>query len=216
MAASCTIPLFPLGNALFPDGIMHLRVFEVRYLDMIRKCIANGSSFGVVPLLAGREVRTPQGHEVLADAGTLARIVESSAPMPGLLQVVCLGTRRFRLLSAREGKYGLWQGEAEILDDDEPVPIPAPLQAGADALGALIADLQQRGTPPALMPLSPPFRLDECGWVADRWSELLPLSMAEKAELLLMPDPGQRLARIHEALAQRGLLPDPPDDAQDP
>ncbi|OZI59790.1 LON peptidase substrate-binding domain-containing protein [Bordetella genomosp. 11] len=208
-----TIPLFPLGNALFPDGAMHLRIFEVRYLDMIGKCIADGSSFGVVPLLQGREVRTPEGKEVLASAGTLARVVESAAPMPGLLQVVCMGTSRFRLLSAHEGRFGLWTGEIEMLEDDAPREIPSELQPSANALGALIADLQRRGTPAALMPITPPFRLDECGWVANRWSELLPLSATVKQELLLTDDPELRLAHIHAMLEDRGLLSAPPDDA---
>jgi Lon protease-like protein len=205
-----TIPLFPLGNALFPDGIMHLRIFEVRYLDMIGKCIAQGSSFGVVPLLQGQEVRTPEGTEVLAGAGTLARVQESAAPMPGLMQIACTGTSRFRLLSAVQGRYGLWTGEAEILEDDPPCEIPAEFQPGVNALGALIADLQRRGTPAALMPIAPPFRLDECGWVADRWSEILPLPPALKEELLLTTDPERRLARIHAILDERGLLPGTP------
>ncbi|ARP80961.1 peptidase S16 [Bordetella genomosp. 8] len=201
------IPLFPLGNALFPDGVMHLRVFEVRYLDMIGKCIADGGGFGVVPLLEGREVRTPDGKEVLAAAGTLARIVESSAPMPGLLQIVCTGTSRFRLLSAEQGRFGLWSGEIEILADDPPRAIPRELQACANALGTLIADLQRRGTPAALMPIAPPFRLDECGWVADRWGEILPLPARTKQELLLTPDPELRLAQVHDLLDARDLLP---------
>lgn len=207
-----TIPLFPLGNALFPDGVMHLRIFEVRYLDMIGKCIAEGSSFGVVPLLEGREVRTPEGRAVLARAGTLARIVESSAPMPGLLQIVCAGERRFRLLSAQEGKFGLWRGEIEILEDDAPREIPTQLQPAAYALGALIADLQRQATPAALMPIAPPFRLDECGWVANRWAEILPLPPVAKEELLLTSDPELRLAHIHTMLDDRGLLPARPDD----
>lgn len=207
-----TIPLFPLGNALFPDGVMHLRIFEVRYLDMIGKCIADGSSFGVVPLLQGREVRTPEGKEVLAGAGTVARIVESSAPMPGLLQIVCAGASRFRLLSAHEGQFGLWTGEIEILDDDAPREIPSELQPAANALGALIADLQRRATPAALMPIAPPFRLDECGWVANRWAEILPLAAVVKQELLLTADPELRLAHIHTMLDDRGLLSTRPDD----
>jgi Lon protease-like protein len=209
-------PLFPLGNALFPDGVTHLRIFEVRYLDMIGKCIADGTPFGVVPLLEGREVRTPEGREVLAAAGTLARIVESSAPMPGLLQIVCAGTSRFRLLSAEQGKYGLWSGEIEILPDDEPREIAPGLQPAANALGALIADLQRRATPAALMPIARPFRLDECGWVANRWSEILPLPPAIRQELLLTTDPDARLARIHDLLGERGLLPRSPDDTEAP
>ena len=68
------IALFPLSNALFPAGVLNLRIFEVRYLDLIRRCLADGTEFGVVPLLAGNEVRSPHTPEVLASVGTLARI----------------------------------------------------------------------------------------------------------------------------------------------
>src|SRR5690606_3369568 len=78
--AMISTPLFPLSRALYPEGILHLRIFEIRYLDMIKQCIAEQSEFGVVPLLAGNEVRTPEGKEVLADFGTMAKIEQWQAP----------------------------------------------------------------------------------------------------------------------------------------
>jgi len=200
------IPLFPLGNALFPGGVLRLRIFEVRYLDMIRRCIADGSEFGVVVLLAGGEVRTPQGGETLAQAGTMARIRQWQAPAPALLELVCEGTSRFRLASSHQGRYGLWLGEAEPLPDDPVVAPPAGLQPAADALGRLIAGMQREGVPEAAMPLAPPFRLDEAAWVADRWCELLPLAPAEKARLLALADPVERLRYVQDALS--GLFPE--------
>ena len=52
-----SLPLFPLGSVLFPGGLLALRVFEVRYLDMVRKCHRTGAPFGVVSLTQGHEVR---------------------------------------------------------------------------------------------------------------------------------------------------------------
>ena len=51
-----SLPLFPLTAVLFPDGLLSLRVFEVRYLDMIGKCRKAGAPFGVVSLTQGSEV----------------------------------------------------------------------------------------------------------------------------------------------------------------
>src|SRR5690625_8054379 len=68
-----TLPLFPLSRPLFPDGALSLRVFEIRYLNMIRRCIDEQSEFGVVLLLEGSEVRSPTGRETLATAGTRAK-----------------------------------------------------------------------------------------------------------------------------------------------
>lgn len=199
------IPLFPLSNTLFPAGVLHLRIFEVRYLDMIRRCIADGSEFGVVGLLAGNEVRSPEGVETLSPVGTMARIDSWDSPMPALLEVRCLGTSRFRLISSEVAKYGLWMGQTEPIADDSPAPVPGAMQASADALGRLIAQWQQEGVPPERMLVAPPFRLDDCGWVADRWCELLPLPADDKARLLGLTDPVARLASIQDLLRGLGL-----------
>jgi Lon protease-like protein len=201
------IPLFPLGNPLFPDGVMHLQIFEVRYLDMIKKSIANETPFGVVPLLSGREVRTPESGEVLAAAGTLARIDEWAAPMAGLMQLRCSGTQRFRLTSTEQGKFGLWMGEAELIEPEEIITtIPGSLMPTVNALGKLIADMQHRGVPVSQMPIGAPYRLDEAGWVANRWCELLPLPVPESQALLLEADPVIRLQNVQAFMNERGLL----------
>lgn len=204
--AMASIPLFPLQTTLFPGGLLPLRIFEVRYLDLIKKCIADETQFGVVALLSGSEVRTPQGGEVLAGHGTMARIDAWDAPMPGLLHVKCSGTARFALSASEMGKYGLWHGEATELAADPSAPIPAAMQAAADRLGRLITELQKSRVPAGEMPMSRPYRLDECGWVANRWGELLPLPTAEKQLLLAMDDPVARLAWVHDYLSSRNLL----------
>lgn len=200
------IPLFPLGRALFPDGVLHLRVFEVRYLNMIRRCIDEGKEFGVVGLLEGREVRSPEGVEKLSNAGTMARIDAWHAPIPALIHLRCIGTSPFELQDSRQEKFGLWMGRGTPLATDSPVAIPSSLQACADALGRVIARLQQEGTPADAMPICPPFRLDECGWVADRWAEMLPLTALQRQHLLHMRDPQARLERIQKYLLLQGVL----------
>ncbi|WP_397475365.1 LON peptidase substrate-binding domain-containing protein [Pusillimonas sp.] len=204
------IPLFPLGRALFPNGVLHLRIFEVRYLDMIRRCIEKGSEFGVVGLLEGREVRSPDGVEKLSNAGTMARIDAWHAPMPALIHLRCIGTTPFELLDSRQEKFGLWVGSGAPLDPDASTPIPASLQASADALGRLIASLQQEGAPLEAMPVAAPFRLDECGWVADRWGELLPLTAMQRQNLLRLRDPETRLERVQHYLRLHGVLDSKP------
>jgi len=194
------LPLFPLSNALFPEGILHLRIFEVRYLDMIKRCIAEQTPFGVVPLLSGQEVRTPTSAETFASVGTLAMIEAWESPMPALLTVRCRGMNRFRLTSHNKGPLGLWLGESVNMLDAPPVDIPTELQSAADALGKLIATLQKDGIPNSQLPVAAPFKLDEAGWVADRWAELLSLPPAEKERLLSMEDAVERLHRIHRFL----------------
>ena len=139
-----SIPLFPLNTILFPDGHLPLQVFEVRYLDMIKRCIARGEEFGVVSLVEGTEIRVPDKQETLSDAGTMARIVDWSAPLPGLLQISCIGTTRFQVKSAEQLKHGLWMAEVDAVAEDMVVPVPTEQQDVANALGALIRSLQKK------------------------------------------------------------------------
>lgn len=201
-----SIPLFPLNTVLFPDGHLPLQVFEVRYLDMVKKCIANAEEFGVVALSLGGEVRKPAQQEVLSGVGTMARIVEWSAPLPGLLHISCVGTRRFRVASSQQLKHGLWMAEVEMMVADMDVPVPPEQQDVANALGAVIRSLQQRQIPPSQMPLAPPYRLDDSGWVANRWCELLRLEQGQKQLLLAQENPVLRLELIQDVLTDSGLL----------
>lgn len=198
-----SIPLFPLNTVLFPDGVLPLQIFEVRYLDMIGKCIADGSQFGVVSLTHGSEVRKPGETETVAPVGTMAKVIASEAPMPGLLQIVCIGTTRFRISSTSQLKHGLWMAEVSALEEDQVIAIPAELQNTADALARLIASLQSDSVPVRQMPVN---RLDECGWVANRWCELLPISPAQKQRLLELDNPVLRLELVQDLLADQGLL----------
>ena len=93
--ATLTLPLFPLSTVLFPDGVLPLQIFEVRYLDMISHCLTEDTPFGVVLLTHGQEVRTPTGAERFVGSGTLASVQDTTASTPGLLQVVCRGGARF-------------------------------------------------------------------------------------------------------------------------
>lgn len=202
-----SIPLFPLNTILFPDGQLSLQVFEVRYLDMIQKCIDTGNEFGVVSLLQGSEVRKPgRSTESLSNVGTMARIVDWSAPLAGLLQIACVGTTRFRIVSSEQLKHGLWLAEVEPIADDRVVPVPVEQDDVAQALGALIASLEKKRAPPAQLPLAPPYRLDEAGWVANRWCELLRLNLHEKQRLLAQENPVLRLELVQDVLNENGLL----------
>ena len=200
------ISLFPLNTVLFPDGHLPLQVFEVRYLDLIKRCIAEDEQFGVVPLLEGSEVQLPEQEQVLSSAGTMARILDWSAPMPGLLRVSCVGTTRFQVRSAERLRHGLWVADVDPLDGDRVVPVPEEQQNVADALAALIRSLEKKQISTANMHLAPPYRLDDAGWVANRWCELLRLDLRDKQRLLLQDNPVLRLELIQDLLSENGLL----------
>ncbi|MBA3771738.1 MAG: LON peptidase substrate-binding domain-containing protein [Ramlibacter sp.] len=200
-----SLPLFPLGAVLYPGGILQLRIFEVRYLDMIGRCHKAGAPFGVVLLTQGSEVRQPGGTEAFSSVGTLATISELESPRPGLMMIRASGAQRFRITSSDQLKHGVWIADVERLPADMAVPIPDDLKLTATALGRLIQSLQEKADSPSRMPLQGPWRLDDCGWVANRWCELLPLSPQLKQRLMELDNPLVRLELVSDVLARTGI-----------
>ncbi|MGE4338183.1 MAG: LON peptidase substrate-binding domain-containing protein [Pigmentiphaga sp.] len=196
------LPLFPLQHALFPEGSLQLQVFEVRYLHLVRRCVEAGMPFGVVGLLSGNEVRSPEGTEVLAHVGTLAHVQSNETVLPGLMRIQCRGGERFRLLQAEVGQYGLWMGQAEPLPQDPAVPVPDSLQSAVQVLERVIDLGKAHGA--SWLGETDATRLDDAGWVANRLAEAMPLDMSQKAALLLMNDPVERLTWIHDWIEASG------------
>jgi Lon protease-like protein len=200
-----SLPLFPLGTVLFPGGVLPLRIFEVRYLDMIGKCHKAGAPFGVVSLTEGSEVRVPGGKEAFAKVGTIATISDLDTPQPGLMVIRAQGQQRFRITSSDQLRHGLWVADVERLAADIAVPVPDDLKPTAQALARLIQSLQLKAGDEGQLPLAEPYRLDDCGWVANRWCELLPLSVQLKQRLMELDNPLVRLELVSDVLARTGI-----------
>lgn len=199
-----TTPLFPLGTVLFPGGRLPLQIFEVRYLDMVRKCHAAHQPFGVVTLSQGTEViRAGQAEESFHAIGTLAQITRLETPRPGLLLIECTGLQRFRHQNARRLPHGLWVGELELIADDAPVPVPEDLQKVATTLLNVLEQVAQQPDAP---PPFDPVRTDDCGWLANRWCELLPLPAPTKQGLMALDNPLVRLELVADLLTQYRLI----------
>jgi Lon protease-like protein len=198
------LPLFPLHSVLFPGGLLTLKVFEARYLDLVADCLRREQPFGVVCLLQGGEVRSGKGAAVrFESAGVLARLDEVDSEQTGLLRARCTGTRRFRLDdAAAQQADGLWVGNAELLPDDQPLPPHAQYLPSVQALANAIATLKAQGAEPFHLP----HRLDDAGWVANRWCEILPISLGAKQKLMELDDPQVRLQLVHEYLRGKGVV----------
>lgn len=208
MRPMSAIPLFPLQSPLFPGGLLSLRIFEPRYLDLIQRCEKSGEPFGVVMLTEGMEVRQRgAGEGFLTERferlGTLAHLERVERPRPGLLQIRCLGGRRFRLGAPHCLPHGLWMGEAELLDEELALPVPEDLRTLAPLMQRLLHTLET-GASAEELPVQPPYRWDDCAWLANRWCELLPLPLAEKQRLLALDNPLLRLELIGDQLERLG------------
>jgi hypothetical protein len=165
---------------------------------MISRCFSAGADFGIVGITRGSDVMQPGEMISFAEVGTLARITHFDVPQTGLINIRCVGTSRFRIQRCEQLQDGLWVGDVEIITDDQIVPLQADLKRPAQALSELIAALQRQGISDEEMPVLPPYRLDDCGWVANRWCEILPISLAEKQNMLELDSPLVRLELVND------------------
>jgi Lon protease-like protein len=187
------IALFPLGTVLFPQGLLPLRIFETRYIDMVRRCMRENTGFGVVLIREGAETG-PVG--ALAAVGTYARIVDFGQLPDGLLSIVARGERRFRLVGGDLQKDGLHLGDVEWLED-------APALLAEDEYTALRATLVR-----VLADLAEDYpvgtaRLEDALWVAGNLAQLLPAPTGFRQRVLEVDDVRGRLDMLESVLAGR-------------
>lgn len=193
--ASEFLPLFPLQSVLFPGGVLPLRIFEARYMDMARACMKTDAPFGVVLIAQGQEVGAPAlPHPV----GTSAAIGKWDMAELGLLEIVAHGGRRFRILERTVEAGGLQRARVEWLADRQ-VPVPAPFQNLVPLMQAIARDVGE-----ARMPL--PHDFGDAAWLGYRYAEVLPIPMVARQKLLELDDDVSRLEIIQQYLMQHGLL----------
>ena len=193
-----TIPLFPLRTVLFPGGLLPLKVFEQRYIDMTAACMKERTPFGVVMITAGDEVAT-RGIPAFANFGTLATITNWDMPELGILHVLTEGLSRF---SVREHRV---QPDKLLVADvvDVPAEPRVPLPDDAQPLARLLEKIATR-VGPQNFPADHDYR--DATWVGYRLAELLPLPLTIKQSMLEINDAQVRLKVLGQFLQQRGLL----------
>ena len=154
-----------------------------------------------------REVRRAGAPaEQFHDMGTLAAIEQMQAPQPGLITLQCRGAARFRITHRSHLPHGLWVADVEQLPGDPHVPVPDDLQRTARVLAQVLASLRAReaGAGPHAVPT--PEQLQDCGWVANRWCELLPLPADRKQRLMTLDNPLVRLELVGDMLERMGIF----------
>lgn len=186
MTAIQELPLFPLHTVLFPGGVMPLRIFETRYLDMMSACLRTDAGFGVVAIHQSSEVGSQPVS--IHPVGTLARIVDFDRTDDGLLAITCLGVQRLRVVGHRVQPDQLLMGQVRWLPDDPP-------QAPALSHEPLIRVLRDLLDTEELVPHPRFFAPDweDAAWVGNRLAEVLPLPLSVRQALLEMTEPRQRL-----------------------
>jgi len=182
------IALFPLKTVLFPGGLLPLRIFEARYLDMVKRCLKGEQKFGVLMIVEGSEV----GRARTANVGTLAEIVDWHQQPDGLLGIVVVGRERFRLVETSMQDDGLYVGRVDVLPEAARCALPPRHAYLAKLLRQVLARLgiQRRGDED----------YEDASWVGYRLAEVLPLSLEDRQACLEIDDPIARLDRLGESL----------------
>ncbi len=198
------IPLFPLGTVLFPDGVIALKIFEARYLDMIKQCLREKTEFGVLSVIKNSDLSEEDVSLSFSNIGTLAQIEDFDPIQPALYMTKSFGTQRFKLISSKQEVNGLWIGQVELLANDPLTPIPQEHQKVVKLLDEIISVIKNENLLDDA-PFKKPYKVDDCGWVSNRLAELLPLSLAQKNHLLAQTNPRIRLDLITEIIEDDNL-----------
>ena len=191
------LPIFPLNAVLFPGGVLPLRVFETRYMDMTRECMKAERPFGICLIQSGEEVGKPAVPEKI---GVLAHIIDWDMRDLGVLHLRTRGGRRFRILSHAASPQGLITAQVELLPEEKDMPLPQEYAACMRLLRLIVAE-QPPGT------FLEPLVFDSASWVGHRLSEVLPVPLAAKQKLLELDDSISRLQILLRYLEGRGLVP---------
>jgi uncharacterized protein len=194
--AGTRFALFPLQVVLFPGGSLPLRIFETRYVDMVRDCMRTSSNFGVVLIRAGSEVGPAQTFEV----GTAARIVDFNQLSDGLLGISCSGTQRFRIKTSAVQADGLNVASVEWLNVEPALCVPPRHAPLAELLESVLPRLGEGYT-------NMEMKLDDAAWVGHRLAEILPIPLAQKQFCLELDDPIARLEFLAPLVSAQSSAP---------
>ncbi len=172
------LPLFPLSAVLLPYGRVPLKIFEPRYLDLVRDCLKSSSPFGVVWIRRGAEiVQRGRAAPELGDYGTCARIVDWDQLPNGLLGITIAGGERFELFETQTRGNGLIVAQIALREAIAPAPM-------SDTWLSLLNVLRTLETHPHVERMKLRVDYSDAWQVAYTLIQLLPLDEALKYELL--------------------------------
>jgi Lon protease-like protein len=194
------IPLFPLNTVLFPGGLLPLRIFEQRYIEMAKGCLKDSRAFGVCLITQGDEVASSPAKPLnFSPIGTQATIASWDMPQLGILHVTAVGGERFQVRSHRVEAGGLLIAEAARIPPEPAVELPARFLPLARLLELIAARAGSHQFPEK-------HAYDDASWVGYRLAELLPLPLSIKQGMLEINDSDMRLSLLQKFLQQQGLV----------
>lgn len=184
------LPIFPLNTVIFPRGCMPLRIFEARYLDMVKHCVKENSSFVVCLIRSGREVSAPASFYPL---GTECEITDWETTPEGLLGITVVGRHRVEVSSPQIAPDNLITADIVRTEEMPDQPLPDSFGEWRDLLRQI---MQKLGSP--FTDLQADY--ESADWVGARLIEYLPIELAKKQQLLRLDHPLVRLEHLNDCL----------------
>ena len=183
------LPLFPLNTILFPGGVMPLRIFETRYLDMVKNCVRDESEF-VICLVKESETETTAQHYAV---GTACKIIDWETMSDGLLGITVQGTYRVEIGQTYVKQDQLLVGDVQYLPEDEDQQLPEKFIEWSDLIAKIMKKL---GSPFDQQTI----QADSAFWVGARLTEYLPFELQTKQRILEIDQPLVRLEHLQDSL----------------
>ena len=187
------IPLFPLNIVLFPGGRFDLQIFERRYIDLVTHCMKTGTGFGICLLKPGANEKKENVHQMVHSTGTYANIVDWDQLDSGLLGITIEGAVKFVAQDFWQDDDDVLHAHVEFSDIESTEADVIPLGDKFSALADLLRNLEDHPVVSERNLTIDYSDVRQLGW---RLSELIPLGINVRQELLEMQDPLERLSKI--------------------
>ncbi len=184
------LPIFPLKSIVLPGGLFPLRIFERRYLDMVRDSIKNETSFCIAL------VKTESKNKYIDDVypiGSLVKIIDWNQLEDGLLGITVEGMNLVDIQSSTLDKNNLLKGDIENIKPEREYMIPEKYR--------LLSKFYKKIHPGIKNFIDyKKERYSDASWVGFRLTECLPLDLSTKAKLISSNNAIERLEKIHEII----------------
>jgi Lon protease-like protein len=205
------LPIFPLNTVLLPGGVLPLRIFEPRYMQMVKDCLRNGQCFGVC--LKWPELEWADSTGLTAPpvtVGCTAAITDWDMKDMGVLNIRALGMERFRMVATERQADGLLVAEVIMIPADKAVTIEPEQQNCVKLLASIITELEQQFFQTQhqgkIFPIHSPYQMEDAVWVSNRLCEILPIPLRAKQKLMELEGGAQRLEIVDIYLRQHKIV----------
>lgn len=198
MTETQQIPLFPLRVVMFPRGRLNLQIFERRYIDLVTHCMRTSSGFGICLLKEGEEVIQEGTNQTIHRTGTYSNIIDWDQLENGLLGITVEGSAKFSIEDCWQSDSGVLQGNVRFNETDNVGRETIPLDDQYTALADLLQNLESHPLVEQKKLIIDYNNLWDLGW---RLSELIPIEIEQKQQLLEIDDPWERIQSIEQLVS---------------